>query len=251
MEPELYALDAESAEQYWWSVARRKILARIMGHFIPSAGTKRILEAGCGTGANLPMLRRFGTPKGMELNPTAVAVSRNRQPDIPIIQAAIPTPLDEMFDVICLFDVLEHIDDEKGATSWAADHLSPGGWLFLTVPAFPMLWTRHDELAHHKRRYRMATLLPVFEPCFQVIYASHFNTHLFPIIAGVRLLQRHLLQRHLGLGTRHSDARTGGGRIINPLLREIFAAERLWLPRSKLPFGMSIVVVARRNESLR
>lgn len=251
MEPELYALDAESSERYWWSVARRRILSRIIGHFLSPTDSIRILEVGCGTGANLPMLQRFGTTKGMELNATAVAVSRSRQPDIPIIQAAIPTPLDERFDVICLFDVLEHIDDDTGATAWVADHLAPGGWLFVTVPAFPMLWTRHDELAHHKRRYRMATLLPVFERSFQTIYASHFNSHLFPLIAAVRLLQRHLLQGRLGLGTEQSDARAGGGRITNSLFREIFAAERLWLPRATLPFGMSIVIVARRKDDPR
>lgn len=235
-----YALDAELAEKHWWWVARRCLLGfwldRLLG---PAGAERRLLEVGCSTGSNLPLLRRYGVVEGLEMHEPAVALCHARYPDIPVTQGAIPTPLGRRFDVLCLFDVLEHIEDDAGALDWCRAHLADDGRLFLTVPAYQFLWSRHDEVAHHRRRYARDALLPRIERRFTVDYASYFNFHLFPAIAAARLLQRGLC-----LPGGEEDKRAGAG-ALNGLLTAIFASERLWLRAGPLPFGVSLFVAAR------
>lgn len=240
MRADQYALDAELAERHWWWVARRRLLSYWLDRLLGPAGAGRhILEVGCSTGSNLRLLQRYGTVEGMEMHEPAVALCRARYPDIPVTRGAIPLALGRRFDVLCLFDVLEHIDDDMGALDWCREHLAEDGRLFLTVPACPFLWSRHDEVAHHKRRYMRDTLLPRVGRCFTVDYASYFNCHLFPAIAAARLVQR-----ALNLPGGEADKRAGAG-ALNGLLTALFASERLWLRLGPLPFGVSLFVAAR------
>ncbi len=236
-----YQLDKELAASHWWWVARRKVLRRLLNRFLGKDRKRKILEVGCSTGSNLRMLQDFGIVHAMELHPPAVEFCRMRFPGIRIYDGGIPDPLRDRYDAICLFDVLEHIDDEDGALEWIDDHLAPGGVLLLTVPAFDFLWSRHDELAQHCRRYTRPMLEALLRHRFDVIYASYFNTHLFPAIAAVRLLQRLL---HLGGG--ENDKAAGGNGISNKVLEAVFASERIWLPALRLPFGVSIFAAARK-----
>jgi 2-polyprenyl-3-methyl-5-hydroxy-6-metoxy-1,4-benzoquinol methylase len=187
------------------------------------------------------MLQRYGSVRAIEMHAPAVEYCQRRYPDIQVEEGVIPDPLDRRFDIICLFDVLEHILDDRMALDWIDEHLAPGGMLFLTVPAHPFLWSRHDEVAHHHRRYTMGTLLPLVTQRFDLRYATHFNTHLFPAIAAVRLLQR-----LLRLSGGEADKAAGGGPL-NAVLKGIFAAERLWLPPVRLPFGVSIFTAATKK----
>ncbi|HEX9646216.1 MAG TPA: methyltransferase domain-containing protein [Alphaproteobacteria bacterium] len=239
MDPSHYRLDEELAERHWWWVARRNILASLVAHAIAPAGDARqILEVGCSTGSNLALLGRFGTVTGLEMHAPTAERCRARHPGTEVLCAAIPAPLARRFDAICAFDVLEHIGDERGAVDWLADHLKRPGQLFVAVPAFAFLWSRHDNLAHHRRRYTRAGLARALAPRFDVTYATYFNFHLFPAIAAVRLAQR-----ALGVGSGRDDKRVGGG-WANGLLRAVFDAERLWLPRVPLPVGVSLFMAA-------
>lgn len=242
MRADQYELDARLAERHWWWVARRMILARLMDRLVGTATGRRVLEVGCSTGSNLPMLRRYGSVRAIEMHRPAVEFCRRHHPDIQVDQAAIPDPLDDRFDIICLFDVLEHILDDRLALDWIDDHLAPGGMVLLTVPAYPFLWSRHDEVAHHHRRYTMKSLIPLVSERFDLRYATHFNTHLFPAIAAVRLIQR-----LLRLPGGEDDKAAGGAGPLNALLRTVFALERLWLPSIRLPFGVSIFAAAAKR----
>jgi SAM-dependent methyltransferase len=236
-----YQLDEELASSHWWWVARRKVLRRLLDRFLGKERKRKILEVGCSTGSNLRMLQDYGTVHAMEVHGPAVEYCRMRYPGIRIYDGGIPDPLRDRYDVICLFDVLEHIEDEDGALEWIDDHLTPGGVLLVTVPAFDFLWSRHDELARHFRRYTKPALEALLRRRFDVTYASYFNTHLFPAIAAVRLIQRLL---HLGGG--ESDKAAGGRGFSNKVLETVFASERVWLPALKLPFGVSIFAAARK-----
>ena len=239
-----YALDAELADRHWWWVARRRLLSYWLDRLLGPGGRERhILEVGCSTGSNLRMLQRYGTVEGLEMHDAAVAFCHDHYPDISVRQGAIPMTLDRRYDALCLFDVLEHIDDDAGALAWCRDHLADDGRLFLTVPAYPFLWSRHDEVAHHKRRYTHATLLPHIAQRFTIDYVSYFNFHLFPAIAAARLMQR-----GLGLSSGEQDKRVGAG-ALNGLLTAIFASERLWLRLGPLPAGVSLFVAAHRRVS--
>lgn len=242
MHPDHYALDAAIAETHWWWTARRQIISHLIDRFAPPNPTRRVLEIGCSTGSNFAILQRYGALEAMEAHGPAAELCQRRYPEIPVYNEAIPNSRDDKYDMICLFDVLEHIEDDSEALRWVGDHLKPEGLVFITVPAFPFLWSQHDELAQHYRRYTRDSLLARFEPEFRVHYATYFNSHLFPVIAAARLLQR-----LTGFPRGQGDKAAGGQGAVNAILRSVFAAERAWLPALRLPFGVSIFAVASRG----
>ena len=244
MREEFYRQEAQLAEHHWWSSARRKILRKVMQKYILSDPLQEILEVGCSTGSNFPMLSLFGKLTALEVNETAAAICKDRFPDINLLHQPIPVALDRKFDVICAFDVIEHIEDEDSTITWLHHHLQKNGWLFVTVPAMPWLWSEYDDDAHHFRRYTRDRLENILSKKFEIKYLTYFNTHLFPPIACVRLLQN---MGALNLAGR--DKEVGSQGIKNAILRAIFASETIWIPRLKLPFGVSILAVARRSAS--
>jgi SAM-dependent methyltransferase len=104
------------------------------------------------------MLAQFGKVTGTERDPELRQHARLQWPEYEIVEHALPEPLDRCYDVICMFDVLEHIGDDAAAVRWCHDHLRSQGLLFVSVPACPFLWSRHDEELHHFRRYRPSDL---------------------------------------------------------------------------------------------
>jgi len=225
-------------DQHWWFVARRTIMAKILRSFSPGkVGT--ILEIGCGTGGNLAMLSRFGAVCGMELDDEARALAESRK-ICPVQKGSLPDaiPRGQNFDLICLLDVLEHITDDLGALKAVGNKLAPGGKFLLTVPAYKFMWSAHDVELGHKRRYRRRELSALCQQAgFTVRYSTYFNTFLFPVIAGTRLVGR------LGGGGGGTDVAMPP-EMLNRLLAKIFAVERFLLPAISLPFGVSLLVVA-------
>lgn len=244
MDEQIYRLDAELADTHWWWVARRKVLHRLLNRLIGRDSKRKILEVGCSSGSNLRMLQDFGTVHAMDVHQPAVEYCKMRYPGIRIYDGGIPDPLRDSYDVICLFDVLDQIEDEDGALEWIEDHLAPGGVLLLTVPAFDFLSPGDDMRKLHFRRYTKASLGKALTGRFEVAYISYFNTHLFPAIALVRLVQR-----LLRLDATEGDKTVGARGISNRVLQAVFASERLWLPALRLPFGVSVFAAARKAVS--
>ena len=144
---------------------------------------------------------------------------------------------DGAYDLIVLLDVLEHIPDDLGTLRALLPKLAKGGRFLVTVPASPWMWSSHDAAHHHHRRYTAASLTRVFDDAgYRVRYRSHFNTVLFPLIAGARLAGK-LLKREGG-----DDAIPP--KPLNSLLTKLFGAERHLVGRARLPFGVSLALVA-------
>lgn len=241
MKEHQYELEARHAEDHWWWTARREILSKIMRRYLSKGHRYRLLEVGCGTGSNFHMLRQFGDLDGIEMSPIAVGLCRDRCPEFNVMEGAIPIELAQQYDVICLFDVLEHIEDDRMAIQWIHDHVAPGGYVFISVPAYQFLWSRHDEEVHHFRRYTRGNLIKRLGANFAVPYCTYFNTHLFPAVAGIRLVRR-----ILRLPGGESDATIGNKGPLNGALKAVFSAERLWFPTATLPFGVSICAVCQK-----
>lgn len=207
-----------------------------------------VLDAGCGTGTMLGHLAEFGTVRGVDADPGAVAFCRERGVD-PVQQApatALPFA-DGSFDLVTALDVLEHVGDHERAAGEIARVLRPGGLALVTVPAFPILWGRQDEVSHHVRRYRARPLRALLEGAeLEVARLTHFNTLLFAPIAAVRLARRVLP----GHGTAHDSdfSMTGPGRL-DSVLGRLFAAEAPIVARARLPFGVSLLALARKAYS--
>jgi len=239
MDSKLYREMAVLEQQHWWFVARRKILDRILST-IPLPDNAQILEAGCGTGGNLSMLSRYGTVYAMEANAEALAFSSEKE-IASVAAGRLPAPIpfqEKKFDLITLLDVLEHLDEDAASLSALSRRLNPGGWLLLTVPAHPFLWSRHDDLHHHKRRYVASGLRKLLNTNgYHIEYLSYFNTWLFPLIAATRLAR---------LGDHDDGDAVMPNKFVNTLLTKIFASERWLLGNVSLPAGVSLLALARK-----
>lgn len=243
MEAHLYEEMARVEEHHWWFRGRRAVILAVMRRHLEPRPSRRILDVGCGTGGNLAALRQFGQVEGLDHSEEALRYCRERLgPDFLLHRGALPEGLPPgRFDVVTALDVLEHLPDAVGALRALRQALEPTGVLVCAVPAFPFLWSAHDEVHHHQRRYTLALLRQqLAEAGLRLRWSSYFNSLLFPPIAAVRLWQR--------LGTRRravrSDVEAGGPAWSNRLLEAVFSAERFLVPRFPLPAGVSLLALA-------
>lgn len=245
MEAHLFEEMARTEDHHWWFRGRRNIIEAVLREHLPEVSERRMLDVGCGTGGNLPLLQRFGQVVGLEGSADALALCRRRLgPDFPLHLGHIPEDIPPgRFDVVTAFDVLEHIPDAVGALRGIRAVLAPQGLLVLTVPAFGFLWSVHDAVHHHQRRYTVDMLTGQLSAAgLRLRWSSYFNSLLFPPIAAVRLLRR-ALPKSLKNELR-SDVEMGSSGLPNQVLKAVFSAERHVVPRVSLPFGMSLIAVA-------
>ncbi len=243
MRPELLEQMAAVQQTHWWFAARREILSAVIDGLALPADQPRVLEIGCGPGGNLPMLARHGTLSAMEFDPHARATAAGLGL-CPVEAGGLPEPVpfaDGSFDLICLLDVLEHVEQDDAALVRVARLLKPGGRLLLTVPAYQWLWSDHDVDHHHHRRYTAGRLRAKARQAGLVVHrAGYFNTLLFPLIALARMLGR-----LTGRGGGDTDTALPAP-WLNKTLRALFGAERALVARTGLPFGTSVIAVLGR-----
>jgi SAM-dependent methyltransferase len=246
MDKEFYLQYAAVEARHWWFVGRRRIVEQVIRQLNLPKNAK-ILEAGCGTGGNLTMLARYGQISAMELDETACQLANERQVTT-VKRGSLPDeiPFTTQYDLIVILDVLEHLDDDLAALQALYRKLNSHSWLLITVPAYQFLWSYHDEINHHKRRYTLKNLKRVVKQAgYTVCYASYFNTWLFPLVAGVRLLKKIFKMDHPSVDS--SDLILPG-KIVNKFLTFLFASERYFMNRISLPFGVSVVLLAQKNQ---
>jgi len=242
MHPDAYREMAGTEARHWWFTGRRAILSSVIRRLgLPDEA--RILEIGCGTGGNLEMLSAFGRVSALESNQTALAIaSHNTAGRFDIRAGRCPRDIPfarQGFDLVCLFDVLEHIEEDVATLEAVGTLLARGGQAVVTVPAYRWLWSSHDEFLHHKRRYSAAELRAKISAAgLRIAKLSYFNTLLFPLAAAVRIKDR-LLNQDRASGTALP------ARPINSLFHMVFSAERFLVGRLPLPFGVSMMAVLR------
>jgi len=244
VERSLYEEHATLEQDHWWFVARRAIVASVLARHLPPVDSRRVLDVGCGTGGMLPMLARFGDVSGLESETIAVEHCHRAHAEIEVRQGDIPVdvPSDASLDVVTAFDVIEHIEDDLGALGALREALRPGGAAVVTVPALTWLWSDHDVVNGHHRRYERRGLTEVIDRAgLSLVHVSSFNTVLLPGIALARLGQR-LRPRPV---TPDSDFTMPSARV-NAVLTRAMGAERSVVARRGLPIGVSLVAVARR-----
>lgn len=225
-------------QTHWWYVARRAILAGLIARKIKPPKDAQILEIGCGTGHNFPVLTRFGSVDALEIDDAARAVASERLGKA-VGSARLPelsgVP-DGHYDLIALLDVLEHIDGDLAALTSIKTKLRPGGRILVTVPANEWMWSAHDSVHHHFRRYNRATLSKLVATAgVRLEFISHFNSLLFPLAAMVRLLGK--------ISGREEADDAQPVAPLNALFKRIFGVERHLVGRVPLPFGVSLVAV--------
>jgi SAM-dependent methyltransferase len=155
-----YELQTHRVEdRHWWYQGRRRVIERAIERLgLPEQA--RILDAGCGSGRNMVELAHHGAVTGIELSETSVELARERNVGEVLEGSVMDMPFDDAaFDLTVSLDVIEHLEDDVGALGELRRVTKPGGALLVTVPAYQWLWSGHDEVNHHHRRYSRRTLL--------------------------------------------------------------------------------------------
>jgi SAM-dependent methyltransferase len=243
MEDQVYRLLYEVENEHWWFTARKEILLRYLDARLPLPPTARLLDVGCGTGAILESFSRRYQAFGTDTAPQAIAFCRERGLQRLHCGTLDTYPLSEPFDLITMLDMLEHVEDDDGLLRTGRRLLSDGGHILIAVPAFPSLWSKHDDILHHKRRYTRRGLRRLVEHAgFTVEHLTFLNCFLFPVAWMKRVAAS-------ATGTGEANDLEIPSRPLNGALREIFRIERRILPRASLPIGLSLLCLARKGGS--
>jgi SAM-dependent methyltransferase len=244
----LFRLEKNS---FWFS-GRNLLIKNIISNYLPLDST--ILEVGCGTGFVSSFLRSIGynSLDCSDVFLAAVRYCKQRRGGCAYYLFDLTcSPFFEHYDAICVFDVLEHINDDELALQNAYNSVRAGGSLFITVPASGLLWSEVDVYSKHKRRYSRKELIQKVERAgFHVLRCSYFMSLLFPLLLARRRMRgragKEIAKPNGTIGCFGADELR-----LNPLLNiiflSIFALELLFLKYGNLPFGSSLFCVAQKT----
>jgi SAM-dependent methyltransferase len=238
-----FELQTHRAEdRHWWYRGRRRVLERVIADLrLPARA--RILDAGCGSGRNMVELARHGTVTGVELSNTSVALARERATGEVIEGSVLEMDFaPDSFDLAVSLDVIEHLEDDLAAMRELRRVVAPGGSLLVTVPAYQWLWSGHDEINQHHRRYTRRTLQRVAEEAgWKQARTTYFNSLLLPAAILLRVLER--------LNTKTTESSLDlwvPPAPMNWLLERPLALEAALIGRrGRIPAGLSLLAVFR------
>ncbi len=249
--PEYFEPLFAAEDRHFWFRSRSRCIAAATRLISNRSELKDVLEHGCGTGyvlSGLPKLFPQARVAGADLFPEALELARHRFAG-PLIQTdLINCDFRAAFDLIGIFDVLEHLDDDVQALRSISNQLRPGGWLLLTVPAHMSLWSGYDVASGHRRRYTLAQLRTrLGEAGFSVEYGTEFMMPLLPLM----WLRRRLAWRGAAKPGPPAGAAVENELRVRPLVNRalelILRPEAPWIARHRrLPCGTSLLALARR-----
>jgi len=238
VEPGYAAYYRHLYEHHWWWRAREQIILAHLERLKPQGGFGPILDVGCGDGLFFEKLRALGEPEGVEEDASLVTPAGPARGPIHV------GPFDDSFRpgrryaLVLLLDVLEHFRDDRACLRRAVDLLAPGGTVVITVPAFRALWTAHDDVNRHARRYTRVSLGRLAADSDLRIEHTEY---LFQWTAVVKLAVR-AKESVLGPGPELPPV---PGRLVNGALRTAAVVEHALLHRLPVPFGSSLLAIGR------
>jgi len=245
MQHHTYAIMDEVEGSHWWFVGRRAILESFLRNITqtlePAGQTLKILDVGCGTGANLEMLAGFGEAEGVDISDDALEFCRLKGLKAQkSLAETLPYP-DDTFEITTALDVVEHLDDDLAGLKEMFRVTKHGGYSLIFVPAFMWLWGVQDDISNHRIRYTKKQIVERLEKAGYLIErATYANWTFFaPILAGRTFMKI--------TGIKPESENNVNISALNGFFGKLFSAERFWLRNLNFPFGVSIVVVARKN----
>jgi 2-polyprenyl-3-methyl-5-hydroxy-6-metoxy-1,4-benzoquinol methylase len=234
----------------WLHKGRSALIEKILTFYVNKQNNDlSILEVGAGVGQNIPMLSRFGIVDALEMDALGLDELRKRDDIREIIDAGIPCHLKKKYDIICAFDVIEHIENDKKALDWVANNLKENGIFIATVPAYQWFFSQHDRALGHYRRYNLKDLEKILPEDMQYLSSSYFNTFLFPFA----VLSRggYILKNFFSKGSNGKQSVINDG-LFSQILLWVFLKE---IQSTKIStrrlFGLSCYICCRKknNES--
>jgi ubiquinone/menaquinone biosynthesis C-methylase UbiE len=238
---------ARAEARHFWFRGFRAFVTPLLQYAAAGRPDARLLDCGCGTGANLQLLDAFGRAYGFDLAETGLRLGldagRTRLARASVTAVPFPTA---SFDIVTSFDVLYSLEEEDEKTAIAEMYrlLKPGGFAIVNVAAMDILRGDHSVLSREVRRYSRADLRARLEAAgFRIERLTYTNATLFPPMAIVRLLQR--------LRGLRSESEAGAEisvppEPVNAILSAVMRLEALWLRRFDEPFGSSLLCLARK-----
>ncbi len=248
MYPDEYRVMFEIEDRYWWYRGIRTLLTHWLERYAPQDRSRSmILDVGCGTGANLDLLRAYGAAIGVDISEQALmfcharGIPRNR---VFLASAAdLPFP-DAQFDLAISFDVICNIADDVRAFREVARVLKPGARFIVQLPAYQWLWSMHDVAVGHQRRYNAPSLREKLSAVgFEIERMTYANMLLMPLIAAMRMTTRRAKMNGRSI---HSDLVALPNAVNNPL-GALFTTEMRAVSRVNLPYGLSVIALARKH----
>ena len=242
MEQHTYGIMNNVEDSHWWFVGRRAILEEFLRLIIPNPKFQnfKILDVGCGTGANLEMLANFGESEGVDVSDDALEFCKLKGLKAHKGLAEKLPFADESFDIVTALDVVEHLDDDVAGLREMNRVLKTGGKTLIFVPAFMWLWGVQDDISNHRIRYTKKQIVERLQSAgFEIERATYANWTFFaPILAGRTLMKI--------TGIKPESENNVNVSALNGIFGKIFSSERLWLKKFDFPFGVSIVITAQK-----
>jgi len=242
MEAQAYERLFEIEERLWWYQGRRQVCFDLLHRHLGHKPHRRILDVGCGTGYNLLRLGQFGKAEGVDMSPEALKFCRLRGLKNVQLHEAETLPFREhTFDLVTAFDVIEHIEDDRGALCEFHRLLKERGWLLIYTPALPWMYNEHDRKVHHKRRYVKSELDEKLRGAgFEVVHLSYVNLLILPVVLLARLLLKLQPNRHAEMEVPPEP--------FNSIFSWLCRVESRLVNSVGLPYGMTLVALARKGE---
>lgn len=251
MRREYYQQYYHAERSHWWFKVREQIIKQKIYDKICLPEGSRILNVGCGTGRSSQMLQTFGEVHSIEYDSECYEFVKSRI-GIEIIQGSatdLPYP-DGSFELVCAFDVIEHIKEDEKAVNEMARVCKNDGFIFITVPALKILWGSHDEINRHERRYRLGQIRNLFKDMNgKLTFGSYFNSILFIPILLFRLFRKLVPDRWINAKTDSDLQIDILPTFLNNIFYNIFLFEKSILRRIKLPVGVSIIWIWKKEKS--
>lgn len=245
MQQHTYAIMDEVEGSHWWFVGRRAILESFLKQIIQDLKSgiqnPKILDVGCGTGANIQMLAQYGEAEGVDVSDDALEFCRQKGLNAQKGLAETLPYADETFDITTALDVVEHLEDDIAGLKEMFRVTKRGGYSLIFVPAFMWLWGVQDDISNHQIRYTKDQIVERLKAAgYSIERATYANWTFFgPILAGRTIM------RLTGIKPESENNITVSA--LNGVFGKLFGAERFWLQNFNFPFGVSIVVVAKKN----
>lgn len=239
----VYHTNYQLEDNYWWFLARREIISKTIKKSLKIATDEYILDVGCGTCGMAEYLSKDFNVVAIDTSELALEYCKKRGVENSFLSTLDSFPKDKYnIKAITILDVIEHIEDDKSIVKQLYDLLPTGGYIIASVPAYQFLWSFHDEVHKHYRRYRLSNFRRLISNAgFQIQFATYFNSFLFPVA-----LAKRFIDKLFNLEKRNEYAIEIVPKPINTIFTKIFEFEKTFFPKISFPFGLSILLVAKK-----
>ncbi len=246
METKEYDIMYEVEDSHFWYRGMRDITQSLLQRFLPSQKHNTILDAGCGTGAGIEFLKKYGIVHGFDISPRAVNLCHQRGLENVIAGSIDDIPFDDgKFDLVTCFDVLgqREVSSDRRAMKELYRVLKPGGILFIRIAANNWLYGYHDVAVHTRHRYNASEIVSLFQSnSLEPLYTTYANFFFFPPIAAMRMVKRFFSAKE----SVESDVNTVHP-FINFLAYYPLFFESKIVHYAPLPFGLSVIGIAQKR----